>query len=65
MNLKEFQVACNLINISKNIKLPQKLSLNLINFLGRNNKNMNNNNNFQYMRNNNINNNEGELNRIN
>ena len=54
MNLKEFQVACHLINISKNIQLPQKLPLNLINFLGRNNNNMNNNNNnnnIQYMRN--------------
>ena len=74
MNLKEFQVACHLINISKNVPLPQKLPLNLINFLGRNN-NMNNNNmnnnNFQYMRNNsntnanNNNNNEGEFSRKN
>ena len=45
MNLKEFQVACHLINISKKVQLPQKLPLNLINFLGRNNNNMNNNNN--------------------
>ena len=44
MNLKEFQVACHLINISKNIQLPQKLPLSLVNYLGRNN-NMNNNNN--------------------
>ena len=50
MNLKEFQVACHLINISKNIPLPQKLPLSLINFLGRNNNNINNNNNFQNMR---------------
>ena len=68
MNLKEFQVACHLINISKKVQLPQKLPLNLINFLGRNNNNMNNNNNnFQYMRNNSNanNNNEGEFNRAN
>ena len=61
MNLKEFQVACHLINISKNIQLPQKLPLSLVNFLGRNNNiNINNNNNFQNMRfntTNNINNN--------
>ena len=32
MNLKEFQVACHLINISKNVPLPPKLPLSLINF---------------------------------
>ena len=67
MNLKEFQVACHLINISKNIQLPQKLPLSLVNYLGRNNNmNNNNNNNFQNMRfnsnsNNNINNNNNNL----
>ena len=35
-NLKEFQVACHLINISKNIKFPDKLPLCLIDYLGRN-----------------------------
>ena len=78
MNLKEFQVACHLINISKNIQLPQKLPLSLVNYLGRNNNmNNNNNNNFQNMRfnsnsnnninnnNNNLSNNPGEFNRTN
>ena len=37
LNLKEFIVACHLINISKNINLPQKLPDNLLQFLGRNN----------------------------
>ena len=67
MNLKEFQVACHLIKISTYIQLPPKLPLNLINFLGRNNNNMNDNN-FQYTRNNtninnNSNNNEEQLNK--
>ena len=67
-NLKEFQVACHLINISKNVQLPQKLPLNLVNFLGRNDNNMNNN--MQSMRfNSNINNNKisntGEFSRSN
>ena len=34
-NLKEFQVACHLIKISSKIKLPPKLPLSLVNFLGR------------------------------
>ena len=67
LNLKEFQVACHLLKISTYIQLPPKLPLNLINFLGRNNNNMNDNN-FQHMKNNtNINNisnnNEEQLNR--
>ena len=72
MNLKEFQVACHLINISKNVPLPPKLPLSLINFLGRNNiMNNNNNMNNQNMRfntnivNNNANNNTGEFSRSN
>ena len=36
LNLKEFQVACHLINISEEIFLPEKLPLTLVNFLGRN-----------------------------
>ena len=61
MNLKEFQVACHLINISKNVQLPQKLPLSLVNFLGRNNNNMNNND-FQNMRfNNNMSNNNNNM----
>ena len=70
MNLKEFQVACHLINISKNVTLPPKLPLSLVNFLGRNNNNMNNNN-FQNMKfnnttnNNNMTNNTGDFNRTN
>ena len=46
-NLKEFQVACHLITLSKKMALPQQLPNNLINFLGRNNSNnfnMNNSN---------------------
>ena len=71
MNLKEFQVACHLINISKNVQLPPKLPLNLVNFLGRNNNNNVNNNNFQNMKfnnttnNNNMTNNAGNFNRTN
>ena len=71
LNLKEFQVACHLINISKNVQLPPKLPLSLVNFLGRNNNNMNNINNFQNMKfnnttnNNNMANNAGDFNRTN
>ena len=69
MNLKEFQVACHLINISKNVQLPQSLPMNLINFLGRNNNSINNNN-FQNMKmnsnmNNNANSNNNNFNRSN
>ena len=39
LNLKEFQVACHLITISKKSELPQKLPDILINYLGRNNNN--------------------------
>ena len=71
MNLKEFHVVCHLINISKNVQLPQKLPLSLINFLGRNNNdNISTNNNFQNIRfnnnnNNNFSNNAGDFNRTN
>ena len=58
MNLKEFQVACHLINISKKVQLPPKLPLSLINFLGRNN--INNNNTMRF--NSNINNNNNNIN---
>ena len=58
-NLKEFQVACHLITISKNCELPPKLPDILVNYLGRNNNKLNNNfntnNNNQFF-NNNINN---------
>ena len=43
-NLKEFQVACHLISLSKKMPLPQKLPDTLINYLGRNNNNFNHNN---------------------
>ncbi len=59
MNLKEFQVACHLINISKKVQLPPKLPLSMINFLGRNN--INNNNNAMRF-NSNINNNNNNIN---
>jgi len=51
LNLKEFQVACHLITISKKNPLPHKLPDNLVNYLGRNN-----NNNFQNNMNSNMNN---------
>jgi len=37
LNLKEFQVSCHLLEISKKIKLPNKLPKCLIDYLGRNN----------------------------
>ena len=44
LNLKEFQVACHLITLSKKMDLPQQLPDTLVNYLGRNNNNMSNNN---------------------
>jgi len=43
LNLKEFQVASHLIEISKDIYLPEKLPLTLVNFLGRNDTKIDNN----------------------
>ena len=39
LNLKEFQIACHLITISKKCNLPQKLPDILVNYLGRSNYN--------------------------
>ena len=46
LNLKEFIVACHLINLSKKTSLPQRLPDYLVNYLGRNNNNNFNNNNL-------------------
>ena len=53
-NIKEFQVACHLIKISKNISLPEKLPDTLLQYLGRinsfNNSNVSSTNNNPFLR---------------